>query len=114
MAASDTDFDPDLPPVPCVAGRVQPGRAQPDRECRSRHRRCVGGRPPAAGADPDLHAQEWAELPRSAVRDNGAGIPEAIRRPVFDPFFTTKPVGKGTGQGWPSPTAWWWRSTAAG
>jgi signal transduction histidine kinase len=38
----------------------------------------------------------WVEI---AIRDTGAGIPEAIRSRVFDPFFTTKPVGKGTGQG---------------
>jgi two-component system NtrC family sensor kinase len=34
-----------------------------------------------------------------SVRDNGAGIPEAIRNKIFDPFFTTKPVGQGTGLG---------------
>jgi two-component system NtrC family sensor kinase len=33
------------------------------------------------------------------VRDNGTGIPEAVRARVFEPFFTTKEVGKGTGQG---------------
>ncbi|MEM9245428.1 MAG: ATP-binding protein [Cyanobacteria bacterium P01_F01_bin.153] len=33
------------------------------------------------------------------VRDNGAGIPEAVRDRIFDPFFTTKPVGQGTGLG---------------
>ncbi len=34
-----------------------------------------------------------------SVKDNGCGIPEAIREKLFDPFFTTKPVGEGTGLG---------------
>ena len=33
------------------------------------------------------------------VRDNGSGIPQAIREKIFDPFFTTKPLGEGTGLG---------------
>lgn len=33
------------------------------------------------------------------VRDNGCGIPEAIRDRIFEPFFTTKEVGKGSGLG---------------
>ena len=33
------------------------------------------------------------------IRDNGSGIPEAVRSRVFEPFFTTKAVGEGTGLG---------------
>ncbi len=33
------------------------------------------------------------------IRDNGNGVPEAMRDKIFNPFFTTKPAGKGTGLG---------------
>jgi signal transduction histidine kinase/ligand-binding sensor domain-containing protein len=33
------------------------------------------------------------------VRDNGNGIPAAVRDKIFTPFFTTKPTGQGTGLG---------------
>ncbi len=36
---------------------------------------------------------------RIAVRDDGPGMPEEVRRRAFEPFFTTKGPGKGTGLG---------------
>ena len=33
------------------------------------------------------------------IKDNGPGVPEALRTRIFEPFFTTKDVGVGTGIG---------------
>ncbi len=33
------------------------------------------------------------------IRDNGSGIPAAVREKIFLPFYTTKPAGEGTGLG---------------
>jgi len=35
----------------------------------------------------------------ATVRDNGIGIPAAIKEKIMQPFFTTKPTGEGTGLG---------------
>ncbi|MEB3295855.1 MAG: response regulator [Synechococcales bacterium] len=35
------------------------------------------------------------------LRDNGPGIPEAVKYRIFEHTFTTKPIGKGTGLGLP-------------
>jgi two-component system, NtrC family, sensor kinase len=39
---------------------------------------------------------DWVEI---IVKDNGTGIPDAIKDKILQPFFTTKPTGEGTGLG---------------
>jgi signal transduction histidine kinase len=99
VALLETDFDDDVPAVSClrdeiaqvllnlvvnaahaVADTLVPGQREKGRILVSLRR---------AGPDAvDLR-----------VRDDGPGIPQAIRDKVFNPYFTTKGVGKGTGQG---------------
>ncbi|MBI3410176.1 MAG: DUF3365 domain-containing protein [Planctomycetes bacterium] len=93
-----TDFDPSLPPVPCLAGEF--------------NQVILNLLVNAAHAIAERHGQDSTQIgvitvsTRAAgehaeirIQDTGAGIPEAIRSRIFDPFFTTKAVGKGTGQG---------------
>jgi PAS domain S-box-containing protein len=92
-----TDFDPALPPVPCLPSEISQvivnivvnaahAIADVARDRGEKGTITVSTR--AAGA--------WAEI---RIADTGTGIPPEIRQKIFDPFFTTKGVGRGTGQG---------------
>ncbi len=98
VAETVTDFDPELPPVPCL--RDEFNQVILNLVVNAAH---------AIGDVVDVAAEQkgtitvstkaeenWAEI---AVEDTGGGIPEAVRDKIFDPFFTTKKVGQGTGQG---------------
>ena len=97
VAEVKTNLDPDLPPVPCVAGEfnqvilnliVNAAHAIADK---------VNGSGQMGSILVSTSVRDgFAEI---RVSDSGGGIPESIRSKIFDPFFTTKPVGKGTGQG---------------
>jgi PAS domain S-box-containing protein len=61
----------------------------------------TGGSATNGGFRPVLRVEtrEAGEAVEVRVRDNGIGIPAAIRDKLFQPFFTTKPTGEGTGLG---------------
>ena len=94
-----TDFDPDLPLVPCFSDQlnqvvlnliINAAHAIED------HNNAEA--PGTLGCITITTRQDydWAVI---EISDSGCGIPEAIQQRIFDPFFTTKEVGKGTGQG---------------
>jgi len=91
-----TDFDPNLPLVPCLLGEFN--QVVLNLVVNAAHAIADAVKEGEKGA---IHVStrqdgEWIEI---RVSDTGTGIPEKIRSRVFDPFFTTKEVGKGTGQG---------------
>lgn len=54
-----------------------------------------------AAFTPELHVSTRARGGgvEIKIRDNGKGIPAAIRDKIYNPFFTTKPTGQGVGLG---------------
>jgi len=63
----------------------------------------VNQRQKTAGADyrPEVSVSTSTEHGQVAIKikDNGMGIPNAIKDKIMQPFFTTKPTGEGTGLG---------------
>jgi signal transduction histidine kinase len=98
VARMETDFDPNLPDVPCF-------RAELNQVILNM---IVNAAHAIAEANGDNSSQQgtirihtdhednWAKI---RISDTGAGIPEEIRHKIFDLFFTTKGPGKGSGQG---------------
>ena len=96
-----TDFAPGLPPVEAVGadlGRVLLNLFSNAFYAVRQHQR---QRPAEVAYVPTVavSTRQRGELVEIRVRDNGLGIPEAVRDKIFQPFFTTKPAGEGTGLG---------------
>ncbi|MDH3716478.1 MAG: PAS domain S-box protein [Planctomycetota bacterium] len=92
-----TDFDPDLPPVACLADEFNQVILNLIVNAAHAIAETVEGSDEKGTITITTRAKSgWAEI---RVADTGRGISEKHRSRIFDPFFTTKPVGKGTGQG---------------
>jgi signal transduction histidine kinase len=98
VARLETHLDPELPPVPCVAGEIN----QVFLNLLVNAAHAIGATGGNGLGPSGVIAVCTRRLPGQVeiqFQDNGCGIPEEIRGKIFDPFFTTKPLGKGTGQG---------------
>jgi signal transduction histidine kinase len=94
-----TDFDAELPLVPCLASDIH--RVVVNLIVNAAH--AIAQAVPAGSSEKRKvtvatrrDGADWVEI---RVRDEGVGIPGDVAAHVFEPFFTTKDVGEGTGQG---------------
>ncbi|TPG71726.1 ATP-binding protein [Hymenobacter nivis] len=94
-----TDFDPRLGPVPVVPqdlSRVLLNLLTNAFYAVAEKAKTAG---PAYRPQVAVATRRTGGTVRVRVRDNGNGIPAAVREKIFQPFFTTKPTGEGTGLG---------------
>jgi PAS domain S-box-containing protein len=97
LADLTTDFDPELPSVPCLAGEFN--QVILNLIVNAAH--AISDVVKDSGGMGRIRITTLRDGPMAEIRvtDTGCGIPKANQSKIFDPFFTTKPVGKGTGQG---------------
>ena len=98
-AAMETHFDPDLPEIEVIPqdiGRVLLNLI--NNAFYDIHDKAKQG---LDGYSPNvtISSRKLGDAIEISVKDNGNGIPEAIKDKIFQPFFTTKPTGQGTGLG---------------
>ncbi|MCB0197086.1 MAG: PAS domain S-box protein [Anaerolineae bacterium] len=98
VADLETDFDADLPPVPCLPGEFNQVILNMVVNAAHAIKDVVGDKPVEKGKIrvSTGRSEGWAEI---RIRDTGTGIAPDVKPRIFDPFFTTKDVGQGTGQG---------------
>jgi len=98
VAEMETDFDPELPLVPCIPGEINQVVLNMLINAAHAIADVVGDGADGKGTI-TVSTRRDGDFAEVRIEDTGSGIPEAARARVFDPFFTTKEVGKGTGQG---------------
>jgi two-component system, NtrC family, sensor kinase len=93
-----TEFDPELPPVPCILDEFN--QVMLNLLVNAAH--TIGDALKKRGEKRGTitvrtrHQEQHVVV---EVSDTGMGIPPELHGRMFEPFFTTKEVGKGTGQG---------------
>jgi signal transduction histidine kinase len=97
VADLTTDLDPDLPQVFGYPGDIN--QALLNLIVNASHAIQAAGKGETAKGTIAITTRVAGPCVEVSVRDDGCGIPPAVRHRIFDPFFTTKPIGKGTGQG---------------
>jgi len=98
VAEIETDFDADLPLIPCLPGDFN--QVILNMIVNASH--AISDALPENSADKGtikIATRLDGDDAEIRISDTGTGIPEEIRSKLFDPFFTTKEVGRGTGQG---------------
>ncbi len=104
----ETDLDPNLPPVNVVAqdvGRVilnlinNAFYACAEQSRKTSENGTSPYRPKVSVLTRLVDLTGSSGGVEICIKDNGSGIPKAIKDKIFQPFFTTKPTGSGTGLG---------------
>ncbi len=98
VARMETDFDSNLPAVPCFRAELNQVILNMIVNAAHAIEEANAGAPSEQGIIRirTYHKDNWAKI---RISDTGAGIPQEIRHKIYDLFFTTKGPGKGTGQG---------------